>query len=917
MPFRYFTTLFLAFLFHSCCFGQVTINEVSVKNWTQISDTDGQFPSWIEFYNKKKSETNLSQFFLSDDVNNLKKWQFPATSIPGKSTFLMFASGKDISYFLNWESIILASDEWKYFPAERSLDPNWRNFDFDDSDWAVGPGGFGFGDGDDSTYVEANHSLCLRKKFNIESKEEIARVFLNIDFDDAFVAYLNGVEIARSNIGRKGLEEVTPEIGISAIDNIEAVGLSGDFPPNIEIKKKLLDQNLREGENLLAIRVINWGFKLDDLSAIPFLTVGKKSEESKQLRVMPWWNKINGKLHSNFKLKKNETLYLSNADGKIIDSVQIPDLPADYSYGRTKNGGGPWSLMTKASPDQHNSVESAVDCVCKTAKLNLKPGFYNQAITVALEEQEPESYTTYAFDGYEPSADGPQLSSDLKIDNTRVIRIRSYSDKCGPGKIKSYTYFINTPHDIPVVSIVSHPDNFFDEKKGVYVKGKYAQRRYPYYGANFWNDWEIPVDFQYFETVDSLTYKQKVGLKINGGGSRGIKQKSLRLTARSKYDKNEMKHAFFETKPELDRFKHILLKNAGQTNNYSHLTDLFAHALHKEKVNFDVQAGHPTEVYINGKYWGVHHMREKYSAHYLANLHNLKRDSINLLFGYGFALDGSAEDYVEWRDQFYKLEMSQPGDYIQALSNIEVDNFIDYQIANIFAANADFERANNVKYWASEQEQKKKWKYLFVDLDLGYGKNDYDYNKLEKVLESTIHHQVLFKNLLTNPQFKNYFIARYCDLLNTIYRSENTLNVLNVLINKMEEPMKRHWPVWSSESFDRWQSYYLDYLKRFLINRPAAVVQHMQEAFNLGNSKNLEIQIKEGGQLILNTIEIDHSFSGNYFEGMEVNLNAKADHGYQFSHWIINGNKLESGDLAIKYEIVAKNNIDVIFEKIP
>ena len=67
--------------------------------------------------------------------------------------------------------------------------------------WSEGVSGFGYGDGDDATVIPPSNSIYLRHVFQIDDANSFPAALLAVDYDDGFVAYLNGTEIARGNAG--------------------------------------------------------------------------------------------------------------------------------------------------------------------------------------------------------------------------------------------------------------------------------------------------------------------------------------------------------------------------------------------------------------------------------------------------------------------------------------------------------------------------------------------------------------------------------------------------------------------------------------------------------------------------------------------------------------------------------------------
>jgi len=169
----------------------------------------------------------------------------------------------------HWESLIYPHQIWHFFPGTIEPPTDWKQLSFDDSSWNSGPGGIGYADGDDSTQIDPVISVFLRRKFNVIDTSNIAAMVFHMDYDDAFVAYINGVEIARANISGSN-----PPYNTESYTYREAIMYTGGFPEEFQIAFSTIHDILNEGENILAIQVHNQDVNSSDMSAIPFLTVG-------------------------------------------------------------------------------------------------------------------------------------------------------------------------------------------------------------------------------------------------------------------------------------------------------------------------------------------------------------------------------------------------------------------------------------------------------------------------------------------------------------------------------------------------------------------------------------------------------------------------------------------------------------------
>ena len=170
----------------------------------------------------------------------------------------------------HWETIVYNTDTWSYFIGNVEPPSNWNQTNFNDTAWLKGKGGFGYADGDDNTIIPKTPSLYLRHTFSIIDLEAIEMLILQADYDDGYVAYLNGVEIARANIIGS-----PPRFDTNTITDHEATLFSGGQVESVTLSAALQDAALREGENVLAIQVHNRnGLSSSDMTSNFFLTVG-------------------------------------------------------------------------------------------------------------------------------------------------------------------------------------------------------------------------------------------------------------------------------------------------------------------------------------------------------------------------------------------------------------------------------------------------------------------------------------------------------------------------------------------------------------------------------------------------------------------------------------------------------------------
>ncbi len=162
-----------------------------------------------------------------------------------------------------WNSVVTPGQAWKYTLPD-GPNTNWTKSNFDDSSWSVGNTGIGYGDEDDETIISNTISLYMRKTFEIEDVSLVSRAVLDIDYDDGFVAYINGVEVARDLFSGDHTSYSMPSDGLH-----EAQLYTGNIPERYFFDKTLLS----DGSNIIAVQVHNQSLTSSDLSALPVITL--------------------------------------------------------------------------------------------------------------------------------------------------------------------------------------------------------------------------------------------------------------------------------------------------------------------------------------------------------------------------------------------------------------------------------------------------------------------------------------------------------------------------------------------------------------------------------------------------------------------------------------------------------------------
>ena len=358
----------------------------------------------------------------------------------------------------------------------------------------------------------------------------------------------------------------------------------------------------------------------------------------------------------------------------------------------------------------------------------------------------------------------------------------------------THSFFINPQlekrYTFPIVSLSTDPNNLFDPERGIYVKGQntnYSQRG---------RAWERVAQFEYFDLEGKRQVNQTVGIRTNGNKGRTFPQKSLLLYARGSYGKSRIKYPFFEGK-EMDSFKRIILRSAS-SNDWKNT--MFKNEV-AQRILIDMNLEHPSTqeviVFINGEYWGIHHLNERTDEYFIRDYFDV--DNINLLTHNAQIEEGENQDFLNLKSYLNENDMSLNEHYEYISSHIDIDNIIDYYCAQLFLANTDWPH-NNVKYWKAQDGGK--WRWLFFDCDecMSY---EY-YNLMADLINEQNTSQdfdewsvFIIRQLFRNNNFRVQFRRRFEILLNSTFSTPNLLQHVKEMENLYKAEVLEHQLRWN------------------------------------------------------------------------------------------------------------------------
>ena len=232
-------------------------------------------------------------------------------------SFFFFLFIENLCSQNHWETAIFASDDWKYIIPNSELPANWKSLTYNDNIWNEGPGGFGYSDNDDGTIIETTMSVYLRKNFYVSDLSKLSRAVLSADYDDGFIAYINGHEIGRSyNLPDPG---TFVEFDEGTSYDHEASLYNGGQPESFIIDSLEIQSYLDNGENILAIQVHNIDLNSSDMSSNFYLTFEITDNSEFYSNPPPWFQEPIAFGESNLPI-----ILINTFGQQIIDDPRIP-----------------------------------------------------------------------------------------------------------------------------------------------------------------------------------------------------------------------------------------------------------------------------------------------------------------------------------------------------------------------------------------------------------------------------------------------------------------------------------------------------------------------------------------------------------------------------------------------------------------
>lgn len=591
--------------------------------------------------------------------------------------------------------------------------------------------------------------------------------------------------------------------------------------------------------------------------------------------------------HTNFRLSSvsGQTALFSPA-GELMDALSYDNIPKLHSLGRYPDGSDSLNLHSSPTMGEPNKPGTPTYTSEKTSSAMVSfsrdegrcPAAFSLRLTAPT-----DCSIHYTRDGKIPDQSSSRYRTPLTIDKTTVIRAVAIDPQGHPGPVQTRSYvFGEDKTKMPVISLVTDPDNLWNPETGIYAEGAGFENI-----PNWKHSWRRPVRVSYFGRDGQWTVDAK--FRIFGGASRGRPQKSFAIYAK---DNNSPYGIRFKLFPELenDYYPGFILRNGGDAWLRSQILDAFFARLTAGRTAFDSRPYRPAIAYLNGQYWGLYGLRGLANKNDLLARHGIRNQSAIIKETAAELADdtGPFADYV-----------SQPADadYRQSLPSMNFDSYLDYMCIELFSGNRDW-IDNNIKSWRVKGSEGK-WRWILYDLDRAFhGKRSdpVDKDPFIKLLNMPGRRGLMFSELMRNRRFRRDFCARMNVHMLTTLAPSRMKSVLETITTQIRPQIDRHFDRWRWQwRLDRlfitrqdWENHVasiLDYGR----HRPRYMYAFLEKYCGYGPpvETSLSISTKGNGSIEVEGIPVpERQFSGPVLKGLTITVKAVPAPGFTFLKWV-------------------------------
>lgn len=901
-------------LFHQISYSQIFINEGCNKNYASSSDENGDASDWIEIYNAGSTNVNLNGYALSDKLTNPIMWIFPNLTIPAGGFQQVFCSQKNR----------FGSAPFQFGVSDQNFTPQvgWSQHQL------VTPF---YWDGVSNVVINVcsynNTQYTENSIFKQTATPYISTIGSFIDGSPAACSANN----ASTYFQRPNIKLNNAIIGTGTIQNANT-----DYPAPYgnwywgARHQMLIRASELSAAGMTAGMINSIGFEVAATNGEFYTYVDIHMNLTQVTELTAEFLPLQGNLyHTNFKLGGGgETVYLFDPSQQLVSSLHVESPSVDISVGLSPNASTTVKWLNPSPAASNNTSVVYNDSLSRPIMSKIS-GINNGAFYLKISHNNlVPCKLVYTTDGSEPTFSSQVYTDSIFVFQKSVFRAKVFPLNATSGYLPSQqtiaTYIFNVSHNTPILLVTTDQSNLYGPT-GIF--------------DNWSSDWVKPAHAVYLNEGigHPFVFERLTAIRMDGGagGSRSQPQHSFRLS----FDHGTLGQApvhfpLIPDRTDRTKYSEIYLRNG--SNQYLNLPykDASQVRMMSEGTSNYYSAYRPVSVYINGSYFGLYELREKFNAEYFEIHDGANKDSMDLLslsYWYNLVLrtvEGNASHFWTSYADFLTLNPLSTSYMSDADQIIDLKQYSDYIIAESWMGNVDWP-GNNIKIYRSDKSNWR-WRFGLIDLELSMQPNGWTSctdNHINYMLgQSTGNPYInIWLKSIQNTEYKNYFINRFADLMNTSYRTYVLLAREQTYFESMVTEMPNEYARWGDPNniVGQMQTFVSNHeiFQEQLSCRDSVVFEQLQTAFNLVKKVGIELDVipENAGEIALNSIQPNqYPWNGFYFDGIPISMLPIAKPGYEFSHWIPTAFVLDSLQDTLTTNVTANTAFfTAVFKLIP
>ncbi len=744
---------------------ELKIMEFMASNTGIIRDNFGRSSDWIEIYNASDTVLNLKGYYLTDDKQKKTKFKFPEFLLSPSTCCVIWASGK------TYDLVPLPPDLDIQFESAGLVDGNYSRILIHGENRSLNKRGI-------NLVILSWHGELI-KSLNFDT-------YKSSEESDSLATFLNQLPVGQIVVFSVK-DDASYSLTKMARETIASMG-----------SEKIYDLDMRDSWGMIAIKGVGVARECFRKNG-----TGQASSEISNM-------------HADFKLNKDGE-YIGIYDAKLntVDSVTFSAQIPDKSYGRITAGFEIWGFLSNPSPGLTN-----VDSQLRYGKVNSpvftpSEGIYSEPVNLQIGSTDSNSKIYYSVDGSIPDEQDDLYDKPLLIKQSSVIRAFCTKPNYFKSDIITQSYIIQPRKSLNIVSLVTPPGNLWDPVSGIYVTGSDSLR--PNY-QNRGKEWQRPALFSFFDDNGINAIHADGAIRIHGGISRQYPKKSFRV-----YFSPPVQYSSKVLNFEDSHFQDVLVLSSGGNDsvfdrtairqNWSLIRDHLMNQLYG-LLGYPHIHKSPVILYLNGQYWGIYLSSERINEQFLKNYVDFEKG--DLIKDNAVAEEGNLDHWLNTIEFFKNSDLNIDMNYKKALNLVNIENFTDYYILNLFGDNWDWPIRNIYCYYDSQNDGK--WNWLMWDADCAFY-NTPDINSLHDMISIEENNEIFF-NLIQCEKYRTFFSNRTCYLLNTILTSSRINSIVDSLYSNIEMEIENETQRWGGSKIHWMET--INKIKKFAEKRPAS-----------------------------------------------------------------------------------------------